>query len=257
MVMLSENNALNSRIISDLRECIDATQLMRAYQHPRKNGRLYGYCDVLRNACGKCFYWRDGVVYVFDGRVWVPFSPDVLKYLVRDVFVDVAGIGSEVVKSDWVDSERKLWGYALDGIMSHVLEYNASLVGFSNGVWDFSDMSHPVRHSFSERMPVTSLLGYKYDPSAGCPVWLNFLKMMLPSQRDVDMLQVYSPVEYETPQDYVASVSALVNSINEENKHIVYFKPDSPLNTLALKDLSILDLSLLLRLASPMHPLLK
>lgn len=191
MVMLSENNVLNSRIISDLRECIDTTQLMRAYQHPRKNGRLYGYCDVLRSACGKCFYWRDGVVYVFDGRVWVPFSPDVLKYLVRDVFVDVAGIGSEVVKSDWVDSERKLWGYALDGIMSHVLEYNASLVGFSNGVWDFSDMSNPVRHSFSERMPVTSLLGYKYDPSAVCPVWLNFLKMMLPSQRDVDMLQKF------------------------------------------------------------------
>lgn len=190
MVTKACEEALNSRIINDLRECIDGTQLMLSYQHPRKNGRLYGYSDVLRSACGKCFYWRDGVVYVFDGRVWVPFSSDVLKYLVRDALVLSSGIGSEVVKSDWVDNERKLFGYAMDGIMSHELKYNASLVGFSNGVWDFSDMSHPVRHSFSERMPVTSLLGYKYDPSAACPVWLNFLGMMLP-QRDIDVLQKF------------------------------------------------------------------
>lgn len=191
MSLVSENSSLNSRIINDLRGCIDPTQLMHSYQHPRKNGRLYGYCDVLRDACKKCFYWRDGIVYVFDGRIWLPFDVDVLRFLVRDALVGASGMGSEVVKSDWVDNERKLFGWAIDGIKEHKLEYSFSLVGFSNGVWDFGDMSNPVHHSFSERMPVTSLLGYKYDPSAGCPVWLNFLKMMLPSQRDVDVLQKF------------------------------------------------------------------
>lgn len=185
-----ENNALNSRIINDLRECIDTTQLMHAYQHPRKNGRLYGYSDVLRDACRQCFYWRDGVVYVFDGRVWVPFDVDVLKFLLRDALVDASGMGKEVVKSDWVDCERKMLGWALDGIKEHKLERSASLVGFSNGVWDFRDMEHPVYHGFSERMPVTSLLGYKYDPSAGCPCWLSFLHMMLP-ERDIEILQKF------------------------------------------------------------------
>jgi len=190
MYTKSDDSLLNARIIKDLQGCIDSMQLVHSYQHPRKNGRLYGYSDVLREACGRCFYWRDGVVYVFDGRVWVPFNPDVLKYLVRDALVGVSGQGSDIVKSDWVDNERKLFGYAMDGIVGHVLEYNASLVGFSNGVWDFSDMSHPVCHRFSERMPVTHLLGYRYDPEATCPLWLGFLHMMLP-ERDIEVLQKF------------------------------------------------------------------
>ena len=188
--MKVEKNGLNSRIISDLCSYIDATQLIQAYQHPRKNGRLFGYSDVLRDSCSKCFYWRNGVVYVFDGRVWIPFDSEVLKYLIRDSLVSVSGVGCEVVKSDWIDCERKMFGYAMDGIRSHVLEYNGSLVGFSNGVWDFSDMLNPVRHDFRERMPVTNLLGYKYDPEAVCPVWLGFLGNML-RESDIEILQKF------------------------------------------------------------------
>ena len=186
----NENIELNSRIIKDLCSFIDTTRLINAYQHPRKNGRLYGYSDVLRDACRQCFYWRDGMVYVFDGRIWVPFDADVLKYLVRDALVGVSGLGVEVVKSDWVDNERKMFGYAMDGIREHKLEYNVSLVGFSNGVWDFSNMDSPVEHKFSERMPVTSLLGYRYDASAVCPVWTSFLSSMLPA-RDIEILQKF------------------------------------------------------------------
>lgn len=70
------------------------------------------------------------------------------------------------------------------------------------------------------------LLGFVVDPSEGMQL-LNKGRIDVPmikgrmaikDDSDVDMLQVYSPVEYETPQDYVASVSALVNNINEENK---------------------------------------
>ena len=185
-----ESNVLNSRIIKDLQKCMQPTQLLLAAQHPRKNGRMFGYSDVLRESCSQCFYWRNGDVYVFDGRVWIPFDADVLKYLIRDALVGVSGVLSETVKSDWIDSERKLFGYAMDGIKSHVMGYNNALVGFSNGVWDFSDMRSPVKHPFSDRMPVTSLLPYKYDESAGCPVWLSFLDKML-RREDVEVLQKF------------------------------------------------------------------
>lgn len=185
-----EANLLNSKIIKDLQSCIDTMQLISAYQHPRKNGRMFGYSDVLREACSKCFYWRSGSVYVFDGRVWVSFDSDVLKYLIRDALVGVSGMGAEVVKSDWIDCERKLFGYAMDGIKSHVMGYNNALVGFSNGVWDFSDMCHPVKHTFKDRLPVTSLLGYRYDESVGCPEWVSFLDKML-RKDDIEVLQKF------------------------------------------------------------------
>lgn len=185
-----EENILNSRIISDLRANFNPTLMLHSYQHPRKNYRLFAYSDLLRDACSKTFYWRNGDVYVYDGRVWLSYDVNVLKYLIRDAFVLSAGIGADVVKSDWVDCERKIFGYAMDGIMSHVMEYNGSLTGFSNGVWDFSDMHNPVRHSFSSRMPITSCLGYKYDEDAVCPVWQSFLHDMLP-EKDIDVLQKF------------------------------------------------------------------
>ena len=185
-----ENFALNTRIISDLRNNFNPTLLLHAYQYPRKNMRLYAYSDVIRDACGKTFYWRNGDVYVFDGRVWVPFDVDVLKYLVRDALVEASGMGTETVKCDWVDCERKMFGYAMDGIRGHVLEFNNALVGFSNGVWDFGDMSNPVYHPFKDRMPVTSILPYRYDEGALCPTWMTFLSEMLrPS--DIEVLQKF------------------------------------------------------------------
>lgn len=188
--MVEVENSLNARIINELRSNINPSQIVSSYQQPRKNYRLYAYSDVLRDACSKTFYWRNGDVYVFDGRCWVVYDVCMLKYLIRDAFVLASGIGADVVKSDWVDSERKIFGYAMDGIMSNELSYNSSLVGFSNGVWDFSDMHHPVKYDFSSRQPVTNILGYKYDEEAQCPVWKSFLREML-QERDIDVLQKF------------------------------------------------------------------
>jgi putative DNA primase/helicase len=67
---------------------------------------------------------------------------------------------------------------------------NKSLVGFRNGVWDFSNFDAPVYHPFSDRMEVTCLLPYDYDPRSECPVWESFLASVLtPNQRD--LLQKY------------------------------------------------------------------
>ena len=187
---MEDVSGLNSRIIKDLCRCMDYTRIIKSCLHSKKNLRLYDYGDILRNACGSAFYMRNGEVYVFDGRIWVPYDVDVLKYLIRDAFVLSAREGGDKVKEDWVQSEGKLFGAALDGIRGHRLEYNGSLVGFANGVWDFSDMHNPVRHPFSDRLPVTSCLGYKYDESAGCPVWLGFLHEML-SDDSIEVLRKF------------------------------------------------------------------
>lgn len=187
---MEQNESLNQLIVNDLRRCMNTSDIIHICLQTRKNSRLYDYSDVLRKACSDCFYWRNGDVYVYDGRVWLSYDADVLKYLIRDALVLASGDCAEKVKVDWVDNERKLFAYAMDGIRSNVLSYNTSLVGFSNGVWDFSDMCHIVRHEFGERMPVTHLLGYKYDESAKCPVWLSFLSEML-ADSDIEILQKF------------------------------------------------------------------
>lgn len=185
-----EEDSTNTLIIKQLRGCIDTSRLLHACMHNRKNARLYDYCDVLRDACSQCFYWRNGDVYVYDGRVWIPYDVDVLKYVIRDALVSSSAEGSDKVKEDWIDNEKKMFSYAMDGIRSHTMGFNSSLVGFSNGVWDFSDMHNPVKYGFDSNQPVTSLLPYKYDESATCPIWLGFLHEML-MEKDIEVLQKF------------------------------------------------------------------
>jgi len=180
----------NQGYVDDLSSYISSTQMFLSYQQPRRNSRLFAYSDILSVACRECFRWCDGSIYVFDGRIWVPCSFEDFKYIVRDAFVKSAGVGSEVVKGDWIDKEKKLVEYALDGVKRSLLFRSPSIVGFVNGVWDFGDVGHPVKHSFSERMPITSILPFSYSPSAVCPIWRGFLSSML-SARDIRVLQKF------------------------------------------------------------------
>lgn len=182
-----------------LRDCIDRTSLLRAYQVRRRNERLYAYHAVLRDACCKCFRGteisvkgKSGVckVWGFDGRVWVVISPSVFMDVVGEAIIGASGAGDFVVTGDWMDKKGEMLSSAYAGVCSSPLLCNPSVVGFSNGVWDFGDIDSPVYHPFEDRMPVTDLLPYDYDPSAVCPLWTSFLGMML-SQKDVMRLQKY------------------------------------------------------------------
>lgn len=69
------------------------------------------------------------------------------------------------------------------------------------------------------------LLGFVVDPGEGMQllnkgrVEVPMVKgrMALKEDNDVNMLQVYSPIDYETSQEYVAGISALVENINTQN----------------------------------------
>lgn len=176
--------------VYDLCRVLDKPTLMKAYQQARRSERLYAYNDIVMYACRDCFRMYNGQVYAYDGRIWIPMQPADFKNCVRYALVKSAGNGASVLKSDWVDSQKKIMDYAYDGVSMSPLDVSPSVIGFRNGVWDFSDIDNPVYHSFDDRMPVVRLLPYDYDPSAKCPTWLSFLKMMLPSN-DILVLQKY------------------------------------------------------------------
>ena len=180
-----------------LESCIDKDALLRAYQTRRRSERLYAYHSILRDACCSCFRGtsmsNDGkkcLVWGFNGRYWAPLSPVVFRDSVGQALIAAAGAGDFVVKGDWIEKQNTLLSSAYAGVCVSPLEKNPAIVGFRNGVWDFSDSENPVYHSVSDMMPVTDLLGYDYDPNASCKMWQSFLSMML-SQKDVLKLQKY------------------------------------------------------------------
>lgn len=180
---------------SQLRSCLDKRALTRAYDYSRRSDRLYAYSGIIQDACCSCF--RSGsddskkaIVYGFDGRIWVPLLPMVFENVIRDALVSCVDAGNFLVRSDWVDKQSKIMQYAYDGVSASPLGRNPSIVGFQNGVYDFSDIDNPVYHSFDDRLPITDLLPYDYDPSKSCPMWLSFLKMML-APSEILKLQKY------------------------------------------------------------------
>ena len=185
------------RYSSLLQSCIDRSALLKAYQTRRRSERLYAYHSILRDACCRCFRGtsmsNDGkkcIVWGFNGRYWTPLSPVVFRDSVGHALIAAAGAGDFVVKGDWIEKQNTLLSSAYAGVCVSPLEKNPAIVGFQNGVWDFTDIENPVYHSFTDMMPVTDLLGYDYDPESGCKMWLAFLGMML-SPKDILKLQKY------------------------------------------------------------------
>ena len=179
------------RYSGQLRDCIDRGALLKAYQTRRRSERLYAYHSILRDACCSCFRGtsmsNDGKkcqVWGFNGRYWTPLSPVVFRDSVGQALIAAAGAGDFVVKGDWIEKQGTLLQSAYAGVCVSPLEKNPAIVGFRNGVWDFSDIENPVYHSFTDMMP------YDYDPSSTCKMWQSFLGMML-SQKDILKLQKY------------------------------------------------------------------
>lgn len=177
-----------------LSKFINKESLLRAYQTPRRNERMDAYHSILRDACCACFRGTnirdDGkrcTVWGFDGRLWKELSPVVFCDAVGDAIKGCAGSGAFVVRGDWVDRQPKFLESAYKGVSASPLTYSPSIVGYKNGIWDFSDVDNPVYHPFKDQLPVTDLLPYDYDPDASCPMWLSFLNMML---KPVDVLKL-------------------------------------------------------------------
>lgn len=159
--------------------------LMHAYQQANFGDRVYGYQECVFDACSRVFRGRMGEVYYFDGRVWKLLSDIVLENSLSKALVRRG-----VPKHDVVNCRGKLLHSARGGALLSSLESRPTVVAFDNGVWDFGDIDSPVYHPFDDRMPVTSVLPYEYDPDAACPRWESFLSGVLPKV-EIVKLQKY------------------------------------------------------------------
>ena len=175
--------AVSSEIVSS----INKSEMTRVRQESRYGDRLYGYCDLVMKASSECFRSLYGLVYYFDGRKWVSFGKD---DVLLEASLNSALVALNVPKTDIINSRARLIASAKSGVLLSPLEVSPSVIGFTNGVWDFTDINEPVRHPFSDMMPITCVLPYDYDPSATCPLWLSFLSKIL-RQRDIEVLQKY------------------------------------------------------------------
>ena len=181
----TDKMALIDELSGVIYRSLDSKLLRSAYQQARFGDRVYGYQEVVLEACSRCFKTYMGDVYYFDGKIWCPLSEIVLE-----TSLNKAMVRGGVPKSDLINSRSKLMYSARGGASMSELALSASVIGFRNGVWDFSDIDNPVYHSFEDRMPIVSILPYDYDPSAGCPKWLSFLQSILP-KGEILKLQKY------------------------------------------------------------------
>lgn len=136
---------------------------------------------MIRKSTLKYFH---GSVYWFNGRIYVPILNDVL-YRALNLYLRQIGVGngdilqglkffiSEVFKS------LKLWCQ---------LEPTFHIQAYKNGVLD---MTTRELHPFSPDFHVIYQHDYDYDPDAKCPLWMEFLKTVLPEKESRHILQMY------------------------------------------------------------------
>lgn len=153
--------------------------------------RLLGQCEVLRSLGSHVLRsYSSGVVSGevrwHDGRVWVPLAETELRVALQYFCLDDLGVGG----AEWIRNERRYLSSVREGAGLSPLRLSRAVVGFQNGVYDFSDPSSPVYHPFSDRLPVVDLLPYDYDATASCPLWMSFLAQVLPPA-SVEMLRRY------------------------------------------------------------------
>lgn len=165
----------------------DRQMFRNVVDEPRYDEREYVYKEQVYDASKSILGWYMGSVYYFDGCIWST-SPIIMDILEKSI--EKALVRMKVRKGDIRKGLSLFLKEARKGSERNTLFFSPVIIGFSNGVWDFSDIDHPVHHEFSERMPVRNVLPYAFDPSATCPMWESFLASVL-SPAQVETLQKY------------------------------------------------------------------
>lgn len=183
-------------LVRELCGCIKRSEVESSCGLSRQADRLFGYVSALSGAAGKCLRYSDeaGMVYVFDGRVWLPLAHSmgaeynaIVNSASREVLMSCSG---SISRGDLLTGETRLGKAILDGAILNKLEVSPTVIGFENGIWDFSCPENPKRHSYDERLPITHIREYDYDPFARCPRWEAFLGESM-SMGDRETLQAF------------------------------------------------------------------
>lgn len=149
-------------------------EFRRVIQSPLFGDRVYGYECYIRDSCASVFRSHGGDVYYFNGNYWCPLSDVLLEQCLNESLVLM-----DINRSDLIKARSNILRAAKQGASMSRLSLSRYVVGFRNGVYDFSDVENPVYHSFDERMDVVDILPYDYDPLSTCPMWESFLSSIL------------------------------------------------------------------------------
>lgn len=176
-----EADKVVEKLSCELARQLDKKKLRLACQNADRGDRVYGYTFVVNDVCKRVFKYYMGRVYYFDGRIWTECNDAVLKQSLRVGLAEKSldAVNCRTIQRDWSKIQALVFNEAYNGAKLNELKLNKALVGFRNGVWDFTDVDNPVYHPFGDKMEVLSLLPYDYDPRALCPTWESFLCSVL------------------------------------------------------------------------------
>lgn len=132
--------------------------------------------------------YGNGEFWLFDGKIYVPIREE----LIREAFYNlvehlkiVVAVGNKMMSDTYVKNIR----YYNPMIQSR------NLIAFENGVLDISPIlkgHKPIFHEdFSPRFHVTYYHPYRYDETAKCTKWHNFLHEVLPDKNSRVILQMF------------------------------------------------------------------
>lgn len=163
----------------------DKSLLRDGMREPRYDEREFAYKNAVYQASSVVLGYYMGNVYYHDGRVWSLLDRDFLEKAIEKSLVRM-----KAPKGDVRKCMTSVLHQAYIGAKLNTLTFSPSVIGFRNGIWDFSDISHPVPREWIERVPIRSVLPYDYDPEADCPTWRSFLSSVL-DRKSIDLLQKY------------------------------------------------------------------
>ena len=125
-----------------------------------------------------------GIPYFFTGRIYEPISD-----AIRDRAVELFLKKMRVRDRDMYYSKKKFFAEAKRSmILNSPLRPMFHIKAYRNGVVNFKDGQ---LRPFSSEHHVVYIHDYDYDPTAKCPTWHSFLKMVLPEKESRLILQMF------------------------------------------------------------------
>ena len=125
-----------------------------------------------------------GMPYFFTGKIYEPISD-----AIRDRAVELFLKKMRVRDKDMYYSKKKFFAEAKRSmVLNSPLRPMFHIKAYRNGVVNFKDGE---LRPFSSEYHVVYIHDYDYDPSAKCPIWRSFLKMVLPEKESRMILQMF------------------------------------------------------------------
>lgn len=119
-------------------------------------------------------------VYYHNGRLWCAVDGITVRRSLKVLCTQYL----RMTAAEWLKGERRYLDALYDGARMSQLRLRRSLVAFSNGIYDFSDLHNIVYHAYGDRdLDVVSALDYDYDVKAKCPLWERFLSQVLDGEQ--------------------------------------------------------------------------